>query len=329
MKSPKIIALLTFKNESWVLQEYINAIKKITNHMVVYDNGSTDNSVQILKDAGALFAEKSTKITEGYQEYELRKLLLEEGRKHGGTHFICIDADEVFSDVFYTHAKETILSLRPGQSLWMDWVTLYQNEFTERVDGVYKKISKNFIFCDREDLAFSYVFLGVSRTPGDLKDRVVLDRSKGSVIHYQYLNTKRSDMKRVWYMCYEHTKHQRSPIRINTTYEIQKERKGIPVKQLTKDTSYTIIDRSILAYEPKKDWRFQQILEWFTVYGVEFFEPLDIWNTKEFMEIFLEKTGRPPKPKKLPAFLLQLNNLKNKIVVLYSLLQVRKKKIND
>ncbi len=320
-KTPKIIALLPFKNEELFLKEYIHTIKKITPHIIAHDNGSTDGGAKMLQDAGAIVIPRSSALTHSFQEFDIRTLLLEHGRKAGGTHFICLDADEVFTDAFYPHASELILNLLPGQCLWMDWVTLYGKADTERTDGVYKKINKNFIFCDTEGIKFSYVFLGVSRTPGDVLNRVVIEREKGAVIHYQYLNTKRSNMKRIWYMCYEHTQKRRTPTRINTTYEIQKNTLDVPIKNLTPSASYTIINQSITQYDQEEDWRFAEILGWFTTYGIEYFEPLDIWDNDHFKKLFEVKMHRLPRPKVLPSWLLQLNNLKNKVKIYISLMR--------
>ena len=320
-KTPKIIALLPFKNEELFLKEYTHTVKKITPHIIAHDNGSTDRSAEMLQEAGAIVIPRSKALTHSFQEFDIRTLLLEHGRKAGGTHFICLDADEVFTDTFYHHAQELIVSLQPGQSLWMDWITLYGSAHTERTDGVYKKINKNFIFCDNEGLTFSYVFLGVSRTPGDVLNRIVIEREKGAVIHYQYLNTKRSNMKRIWYMCYEHTQKRRTPTRINVTYEIQKDTLHVPTKKLTPIASYTIINQSITEYDQYDDWRFTEILGWFTTYGIEYFEPLDIWDIEHFKKMFEEKTHRLPHPKVLPAWLLQLNNLKNKVKIYISLIR--------
>ena len=318
---PKIIALLPFKNEELFLKEYIYTIQKITNHIIAHDNGSTDNSAQMLKDAGATVIPRASTLTKSFQEFEIRTLLLEHGRKAGGTHFICLDADEVFTDAFFPRAKELILALSPGQSLWMDWVTLYGDAHEERTDGVYKKINKNFIFCDDEGLTFSYVFLGVSRTPGDVLNRVVIERNTGAVIHYQYLNTKRSNMKRIWYMCYEHTQKRRTPVRINTTYEIQKDTLIVPTKKLTSVASYTIINQSITSYEQETDWRFTEILSWFDTYGIEYFEPLDIWDIDVFKKLFEKKIYRTPHPTVLPTWLRMINDLKNKIKIHISLIK--------
>ena len=311
----KIIALLPFKNEEWILREYIHSVKQITDHIVAYDDNSTDNGAQLLRDAGATILSASVTVKSGWAEHSIREQLLAEGRRQAGTHFICLDADEVFTTNFYHNAKEIIASLTPGQSLWMDWVTLYKSTSRERIDGVYKDINKNFIFCDDKDLDFTYAFLGVSRTPGNLANKLVIDRHKGSVIHYQYLNTDRSTMKRVWYMCSEHIQAVRTPLRINTTYEVQKDKVHTPTKKVPVEAAFDIVDPSITGYDQATDWRFLAIMDWFDTYGIEFFEPLDIWYIVDFKELFKKRVQRKPRPTILPSWLIRLNDIKNKVKV--------------
>ncbi len=308
----KIIALLPFKNEAWVLKEYINSIKKITDFIIAYDDHSIDNSRTLLEKAGAKIITEDYKEVSGWAEHSIRERLLNEGRKAGGTHFICLDADEIFSNNFYENAKEIILSLKPGQSLWMDWVNLYRNIKTERIDSVYYKINKSFIFCDEKNLDFPYAFLGVSRTPGDPKYRIVIERIQGSVIHFQFLNTDRSTMKRNWYMCSELIKATRSPRRINVTYDIQKYRDNIETRGLNSDTNFEINDSSIIDYDYSTDWRFMEIEGWFNKYGMEFFEPLDIWDNIVFKNEFIKKVKKIPVPQIVPLWLIRLNDLKNR-----------------
>ncbi len=311
----KIIALLPFKNEEWVIKEYIASIKKVTSHIIAYDDYSTDLSRKILEEAGAKIISEDYTTESGWAEHSIRQRLLIEGRKEGGTHFICLDADEIFSDNFYVSAIKNISTLEPGQSLWLDWVTLFRNKNTERVDGVYKNINKSFIFCDDVHSDFPYAFLGVSRSPGDPLFRKVITRKDGSVIHFQFLNTERSSVKRIWYMCSEHIKGARSAVRINATYEIQKDKQGIATQNLSAVESFTIVDESVADYHIHNDWRFKEILSWFEKYSIEYFEPLDIWDNITLKELFKEKTYRYPTPKIIPSWIIKINEFKNKLIL--------------
>ena len=311
--SKKIIALLPFKNEGWIIGEYINSVKKITDHIIAYDDNSTDDSRKLLEKAGAKIIEKNYKTESYFAEHKIRQDLLEEGRKDGGTHFICLDADEIFSNNFIKQGREIIYSLKPSQGLWMDWVNLYGDIKNERKDDVYHNINKCFVFCDEANLTFPYAFVGVSRTPTSPENRIVIDRKQGSVIHFQFLNKERFLMKRVWYMCSELIKADRSALRINTTYDVQKDRKNIRKVPIDSDSAFEINNDSITEYDYKEDWRFKEIIRWFDKCGIGYFEPLDIWAEKVFQEEFVRRIGRPPSPKVLPGWLIKLNYIKNKI----------------
>lgn len=323
-KNIKIIALFPFKNEGWILREYVQSMKKITNTIIAYDDKSIDNGRKILEDAGAKIITENYKEKSGWAEYSIRERLLEEGRKEGGTHFICLDADEIFSDIFFENAYEIITALKPGQCLWMDWVNLYKNKNTERIDGVYKKLSKSFIFCDDGKATFSYAFLGVSRTPGNPLYRVEVPREKGSVIHFQFLNTERADMKRIWYMCSELIKGTRSALRINTTYDIQKNRLSTKTRKLPNSSSFTITNNEIEGYDQLTDWRYREVLQWFDDYGVTFFEKLDIWDNEILKNYFIQKEKRTPKPNKPLAIVIALNDLRNTIKITIKMLYSKK-----
>ena len=49
----KVVSLLPFKNEEWVLPSYLYSIKRLSDEIIAIDDGSTDNSVKILESAGA------------------------------------------------------------------------------------------------------------------------------------------------------------------------------------------------------------------------------------------------------------------------------------
>ena len=311
----KIIALLPFKNEEWVIKEYIHTIKKITDHIIAYDDNSTDASRALLENVGAKIITENYKEKSGWAEHSIRERLLTEGRKEGGTHFICLDADEVFSNIFLKNSHEIITSLKPGECLWMDWVNLYGNKETERIDGVYKKLNKSFIFCDDKKATFSYAFLGVSRTPGDPLNRLVTPREKGAVIHFQFLNTQRADMKRIWYMCSELIKGNRSALRINTTYDIQKDRASTKTRKVAENSAFTITSNEINEYDQSRDWRYLEVLQWFESCGITFFEELDIWDNEMLKKQFVEKEKRLPKPKKPYPLIIAINDAKNTIKI--------------
>ncbi len=309
----KIIALLTFKNEEWILEEYLKSIRKITNHIIAYDDHSTDKSRAILENAGATIISRDYKRDSYFAEYEVRQTLLEEGRKRGGTHFICLDADEIFTNEFLKDAEKLIFTLIPGQSMWLDWIHLYKQKDQERIGGDYNRINKAFIFCDDSKLAFTYAFIGVSRTPTDTQNRMILNRTSGAVIHFQFFNIERALTKRIWYMCSEIIKGSRSTTRINMTYATQKD-VNVPTRFIDSSLFADLGKDVYKKYDPLLDWRFHEILEWFSKYGILRFEKLDIWDNDILRSAFLEETQRYPQPQIIPHWLIKTNCFKNKII---------------
>ena len=82
----KVIALLPFKNEEWCLPAYLHNTKVIADEIIAIDDGSTDNSVKILEDAGAKVysSEKLRNFNSGWSEGSIRAELLKLGREAGG-----------------------------------------------------------------------------------------------------------------------------------------------------------------------------------------------------------------------------------------------------
>ena len=81
--------------------------------------------------------------------------------------------------------------------------------------------------------------------------------------------------------------------KINARYAV-----GLDAKYRKKTPSEWISSIKWENCVPPQDsnWRIKEILSWFDQYGIEFFEPLEIWHIKKLREEFLKKMGREPKP---------------------------------
>lgn len=305
----KIIALLPFKNEEWILPTYISDLSGIVDQIIGIDDGSTDKSVQILEEAGALVFKNENTIKTGWAEHNIRQKLLQLGRQHGGTHFVCLDADEIFNLDFRRKAREIISSLSPGQAVSMKWTTLWKSLYTERIDSVYKNLYKDFIFCDDTQLEYPYAFLGVKRTPSKESHTIKVDGGN-SVFHFQYVNFQKNQLKQAWYMCSELVKGERSVKRINLTYAITLDGKHVKTQAVDQNQYASILLPKEQLID-SENWHLCEIKRMFNEHGISFFEPLNIWGIKQLQNIFLETFQRKPKIKTFSKTLVYANKTRH------------------
>jgi glycosyltransferase involved in cell wall biosynthesis len=305
----KIIALLPVKNEEWVLPTYISSMKKIADEIIVLDDNSTDRTREIL-DKNKVIVIKTDNVDKVNMSQK-RKILLEEGRKRGGTHFIWLDADESFDSNFLANGRNIINNLLPGQKISLPWITLWKSIDEERVDGVWKNNFKDVIVYDIPEYSFKNLELSETRTQGPNDKIIKIDRYTGVILHFQFINFRDAQTKQAWYRCIELIQTKKDPRRINNTYSVGLDNNKIILKK-TNSEWFTGI--SIPQQESNKwMWYIDNISKMFNEYGIKYFEPLDIWYVKELEDEFIKKIGRVPKSKKFPKWLIKLNNIKNKL----------------
>lgn len=305
----KIIALLPVKNEEWVLPSYLSSVKKIADHIIALDDNSVDNSVKILESNGVEVISSNTGADELVNMSKRRQYLLDMGRKAGGTHFICLDADETFSENFINQARDIIKTLEPGQKITMRWVHPFKSIKNYLTDerSPFGSIWKDFIFCDASEISFANNFLSESRTPGEWINPMRLDEGTGVVIHWQFTDWEANQWKQAWYRCTELIEGGRSARRINHTYSITKSQTDQKISKIPKHwigglIKPTFPSNKILHYE-------EQINKYFDQYGIKYFEYLDIWDIETLQKKFIFETGRLPRPKKYHAFLIVTHKL--------------------
>jgi glycosyltransferase involved in cell wall biosynthesis len=308
----KIIALLPVKNEAWILPTYLSSVLKIADKIIALDNGSTDNTRAILESAGAIVIpySDSGEINMSY----LRMELLEAGRRAGGTHFIWLDADEAFSSPFNENGREIIAGLRPGEKLSLRWITLWQSTSHYRDDGVWNDLYKDFIVCDKPGQGFTDQFLSEARTPGQNNSIKRLPESKGVVLHFQFVAWQRVILKQSYYRMRELIEKRRSARRINATYSITLPSSTITTREAPSDWFKNLILPKEFG-EESTGWYIEQIFQWFDKYGIQFFEPLQIWQIEELDREFIKKIGRSPKSRTYPDGLIRLKQWLNKLVI--------------
>ncbi len=308
----KTITLFPAKNESWILDNTLKNMSDFSDHIIVSDQNSTDNSREIYKKYSKVIVIDNN--NSGHNN-SVRWQLLDKARELFGSNnlILCIDADEMISKQAVDEMKNIIAEheYKPI-SFSFPWIQLWGSVYKYRNDTVWKNNNKIIAFFDDGKIDYKRELVindHTSRTPSCQEN---IHLNKYPLLHYQYINLDQSQTKQNWYKCSELISGL-EPKRINHKYSVADNDGNITLKDVPKDW---IMSPDInIKYNKDEDWRYREILSWFDKYGIVFFEPLNIWQIDALEKLFIAKTGRKPKPKKFPKILVILNDIKNKINV--------------
>lgn len=319
----KVIALLPVKNETWILNFSLKNLSLFCDEILILDDSSEDNLLILTSHYPKVKVIPFT-TQENYVDMSLRRnILLKEGRLRNGTHFVSLDADETISSNFIPRIKEILRSMKPGETLLLPWIILNRDKENSPLyfDPKDRENYKDFIFCDDKVSVYEKKFLSETRTPGKDTLKRVIPYKEGYVLHFIYIAGKRTQLKQAWYRANELIEGTRSAKKINATYAITKnpvyKHKEFLDDMFTRENFDHIHERA--GYE----FYIRTLTRAFEEKGIIFFEPLDIWHIEELLRLFIKETGRHPKARVFPAWVLKLNTikntLKNAILLKYSL----------
>ena len=199
----KVIGILPFKNEEKFLPTYLSNVQPICDEIIAVDDHSTDNSRQIMEDAGVIVKgyEDTEKLKGGWTCGLIRQHLFNYAREAGGTHFVCLDADETFTSNFVPIARDIMSQLEPGEKVHMQWLALWKSYTAYRDDHtVWSRNFKDFIVADHPDLDYSYNYMCEGRTIGPNNNDTLrtLEVEHGGVLHYQFACFNNFLLKQAW-----------------------------------------------------------------------------------------------------------------------------------
>lgn len=305
----KIIALLPVKNEEWILKETLSRLNNFCDQIIIGDQNSTDNSINIYKEF------EKVEVIENNNKFHnnnIRWKLLDKAREKFGINnlIICIDADEIINPKVIDNIKEKLIDNNKAISFSFPWIQLWGNLNKYRIDSVWNNNYKSIIFFDNGNVEYKKEFVLNDHTGRIPVCDLDIKLNKFPLFHLQYLNLARSKIKQVWYKCSE-LLEDNDPKKINYKYSVSSE-EGIILKNVPEEW-IKILPKTYEDYFLKKDWRFKDIIDWFNKYGIKHFEALDIWYIKKLKDLFIKEIGREPRPKLFPKWLIKLNNLKNKL----------------
>ena len=219
------------------------------------------------------------------------------GREAGGTHFVCLDADESFSNNFAVLAKQILPQVKPGKKIAMQWLALWKSYTHYRHDStVWSDNWKEFIFADDPSLSYnSEQHMHLGRTPvspdesGD-SNWLRIDQNIGTVLHFQFAAYNNFQLKQSWFRCSELIQAPGTEAAINAKYSITLLDDNVGLKEMP-EVWYEGIPMPIVGYDP--EWGEESfarkdllpgIMKYFDDYGVEYFKGLDIWHIPQLKE---------------------------------------------
>ena len=170
----KIIGLMAVRNEAPIVANALRALALYTDAIIVLDDASQDDTVAVLKSlqVECKISEIIEKTVWHRDEPGDKNRLLQAGRALGGTHFIMIDADEVFTANLLENGllRQKILALQPGDKLSVTWINLWRSPDQYRYDSsVWSGGEVDAAFCDDGACFYDSEFIHTPRTPQNLK----------------------------------------------------------------------------------------------------------------------------------------------------------------
>ena len=270
----KIICITPVKNEEWMLDNFLKATSLWADKIIIADQGSTDNSVEIVKKYKKAILVQNPQNT--FDEIQFRSLLLSEARKIPGQNIIfAIDADEVLTPNFESSDWNMLKKAQPGTWFTFSWLNL-KPKFISYWPSPY---TLPFAFFDN-GANFNGTKIHGPRLP-EPHNNTVINLNDIKILHLQYVNWERMQSKHRWYMCYETVENHKPWWRIYLEYHHMYAVNKNKIKPVSHEwiDGYKKKGIDIPAFKKEKEyWWDREVLKYFEKYGVEKFKMLDIWD---------------------------------------------------
>ncbi len=271
----KIICLTPVKNEAWILNVFLNAASLWADHIIISDQGSTDNSREIAQSFGKVTLIDNAGTS--YNESERQKQLLEEARKiHGENNiFMALDADEILVNYQENPEWEQLQNETPGTTILLPWLNVLPG-------------CETYYGANGGEMLFGYIDDGrphkgttihSNRVPSDLTENRVKYKDL-KILHFQYALKERLLSKHRWYECFEKIKF---PHRNNIDIYRQYHHIDLPISGTQKIEPKWLVDlknHNISLHDIKDNgeyWWDKEVCLWFDKYGVDYFRKQAIW----------------------------------------------------
>ena len=124
---PKIICLTPVRNEEWIIEKFLKAASIWADHIILSDQGSTDNTAKIASQFPKVSVIDNSKLHD-LNEREYRLPLYSEARKISGKKMlVLLDADEFLTPNFDDLEWNTMLNAPIGTRFFSIWYNIQTN----------------------------------------------------------------------------------------------------------------------------------------------------------------------------------------------------------
>ena len=274
-KKCKIICLTPVKNEEWIIGKFLKAASIWADSIIISDQGSTDDTVKIASQFPKVTIIDNSKLLE-YNEKEYRLPLYNEARKLPGKKLLIqLDVDEFLTPNFDDLEWKTMMEAPIGTRFLFNWYNIQTN-----MNSYFVEDNKPFAFMD-DGSEYDSGIIHCPRIPLR-RDVPYVKLNSINVLHFQFVNWDRMELKHMWYRMYEKVIHPRkSIIQIWREYHYEKNRPidninvfALPREYLDGYNKYGIELTSVLKV-PEKHWD-NRMVDYIVRYGWKRFKRVDV-----------------------------------------------------
>ena len=159
-KSIDLICIMCIHNESLNLEDCIKHLYKYVDNFVVFDDESSDNSIEILKKfpkVTEIITEKQNGEHKWRERYN-RETVLRKAKEISNadeTWVLCVDPDERFEKSFLRNMRK-IIKRNSGKAINIHFRELWDSIYQYRNDGIWNDKNKTLLFPLSEKMTFDY-----------------------------------------------------------------------------------------------------------------------------------------------------------------------------
>ncbi|MGO9019219.1 MAG: glycosyltransferase family 2 protein [Syntrophobacteraceae bacterium] len=275
MAKTNVICIGPVKNESWIIEHYIESARSWADLIIIGDNGSTDNTVRLAQQFDFV---KVINVGSAINEHNSRYMLINEARKVPGRRLIfALDADEMISANWASSSEwNLMLTAPPGTRFVFDWTELFPG--LEQA-ALY---SMPAAFVD-DNTEFRGMPVHSPRLP--FSDGEVVKLKDIKLLHYLWIDPEHALSKARWKKCRDYIKKFDRPWNICIRYQ-DGEMKTYDQPIVDVDEAWISGYKWLNAYRAgskqsnldKTFWYDIEVLNAFDEYGTDRFRKINIWD---------------------------------------------------